>query len=133
MAASLEVRPPFLDLEMVAFARSLSADRKLAGRRFKAVLKAYASGRLPAAVVERPKKGFGTPLGLAFRHELRELVADHLSAERLSRQGLFRGEAVARLLDEHWRGRRDHRKQLFNLLAFNLWWETYAAGGTHAT
>ena len=48
-------------------------------------------------------------------------------------QGLFRSEYVANLLADHWDGRRDNRKQLFNLLAFNLWWEAYARGGTRAT
>jgi asparagine synthase (glutamine-hydrolysing) len=132
MLASLEVRPPFLDLEMVAFARSLPPDRKLAGGRTKAILKAWGRGRLPESVLRRPKKGFGTPLGRAFRHELRELLGDTLSNTRLRAQGFFRPEPVGRLLEDHWRGRRDNRKQLFNLLAFTLWWESYGQGGTRA-
>src|SRR5262249_50892914 len=79
-------------------------------------------------VLARPKKGFGTPLGKWFRAELRDLLADHLAPARVRSQGFFRPEAVARLLDDHLRGRRDNRKLLFNLLAFTLWWESVGRG-----
>jgi asparagine synthase (glutamine-hydrolysing) len=121
MSCSLEVRVPFLDPGIVAFARSLPGDRKLAGGDFKHLLKAYASGRLPAPVLSRPKKGFGTPLGKWFRKELKGLLGDVLSPRRVEQQGFFRGRSVARLLEEHWSGRRDNRKLLFNLLSFTLW------------
>jgi asparagine synthase (glutamine-hydrolysing) len=121
MASSLEVRVPFLDREMVAFARSLPADRKIRGRQFKVIMKRYAEGKIPEPVLRRPKKGFGTPLGKWFRSELKDLLGDVLSPERLDRQGIFRGPFVGRLLRDHWSGRRDNRKLLFNLLAFNLW------------
>lgn len=126
MSCALEVRVPFLAPEMVAFARALPADRKLRGARGKALLKAWAAGRLPAQTVERPKKGFGAPLGRWFRGELRELLEDVLSPTSLGRHGLFEPAFVARLLGEHAAGRRDHRKRLFNLLMFQLWWNAFA-------
>ena len=138
MSCALEVRVPFLAPEMVAFARALPADRKLRGARGKALLKAWAAGRLPAETVERPKKGFGAPLGRWFRGELRELLEDVLSPASLARHGLFEPAFVARLLGEHAAGRRDHRKRLFNLLMFQLWWNAFAgtrpaaAGGGRA-
>ena len=94
---------------------------KLNGSEFKHLLKRYASGRLPPAVLQRPKKGFGAPLGKWFRGELKDLLAETLAPRRVAQQGIFRPEFVARLLEEHWGGRRDHRKQLFNLLTFTLW------------
>jgi asparagine synthase (glutamine-hydrolysing) len=126
MSCALEVRVPFLAPEMVAFARALPADRKLHGSRGKALLRAYAASRLPPEIVERPKKGFGTPLGKWFRGELRELLEDVLSPASLARHGLFEPAFVARLLREHAAGRRDHRKRLFNLLMFQLWWIAFA-------
>lgn len=126
MSCALEVRVPFLAPEMVAFARALPADRKLRGARGKALLRAYAAGRLPPEIVERPKKGFGAPLGRWFRGELRELLEDALSPASLARHGLFEPAFVARLLREHAAGRRDHRKRLFNLLMFQLWWNGFA-------
>jgi asparagine synthase (glutamine-hydrolysing) len=76
--------------------------------------------------VERPKKGFGAPLGKWFRGQLRELLEDVLSPASLARHGLFEPAFVARLLEEHGAGRRDHRKRLFNLLMFQLWWIAFA-------
>jgi asparagine synthase (glutamine-hydrolysing) len=128
MSCALEVRVPFLAPEMVAFARALPADRKLSGARGKALLRAYAASRLPPEIVERPKKGFGAPLGKWFRGELRELLEDVLSPASLARHGLFEPAFVARLLREHAAGRRDHRKRLFNLLMFQLWWSAFAGG-----
>jgi len=127
MAASLEVRVPFLDPDLVRFARSLPDDRKLGPGGGKRILKLHAAGRLPESVVGRRKKGFGAPLGKWFRGELRELLGDTLSPARIRSQGLLRESEVARLLAEHWSGRRDHRKRLFNVLSLTLWFESFAA------
>ncbi len=124
MANSLEVRVPYLDPEIVAFARALPPERKLKGRGSKRILKRCAEGRVPEIVLARPKKGFGTPLGRWFRGELKEMVGDLLSKRRLLEQGFFRPEYVAGLLDEHWGSRRDHRKRLFNLVTFTMWHDT---------
>jgi asparagine synthase (glutamine-hydrolysing) len=124
MANSLEVRVPYLDPDMVAFARSLPPDRKLKGREFKRIMKRFAEGKLPESVLKRPKKGFGTPLGKWFRKELKEMVADVLSPRRLEDLGLFRAGYVRKILSDHWERRRDNRKQIFSLLTFALWHET---------
>jgi asparagine synthase (glutamine-hydrolysing) len=124
MASALEVRVPFIDNEIVRFAQGLAADRKLSGARTKHLLRRYGSGRLPEAVLARPKKGFGAPLGKWFRAELRDLLCDALAPRRLAAQGFFRADHIARLLREHRGGERDHRKQLFNLLTFTLWYDS---------
>jgi asparagine synthase (glutamine-hydrolysing) len=122
MARALEVRVPLLARAVVAFARSLPAERKLHGRSTKVILRELARRRgLPPSIVDRPKKGFGIPLSRWFRADLRELLCDSLSPGRLEKDGLFRAPAVQRLLAEHLSGRRDHRKKLFNLLTFVLW------------
>jgi len=124
MASALEVRVPWLAPSIVAFARALGPEHKLAGGEGKRVLRALARGRIPDGVIDRPKKGFGAPLGAWFRGELRDLLHDTLSPARLARRGFLRGAAVARLLEEHASGRRDHRKRLFNLLTFVSWLDT---------
>jgi asparagine synthase (glutamine-hydrolysing) len=124
MASALEVRVPWLAPSIVAFARALDPEHKLAGREGKRVLRALARGRIPDGVIDRPKKGFGAPLGAWFRGELRDLLHDTLSPARLARHGFLRGAAVAGLLEEHASGRRDHRKRLFNLLTFVSWLDT---------
>ncbi len=127
MASSLEVRVPFLDREMIAFADGLRADAKLRRSRSKVLLRTYAAARFPAEISERPKKGFGAPLGRWFRSELRPLLEEVFSPARVEQCGIFKPGYVRRLLDDHWSGRRDNRKQIFNLLSFALWYDHFVA------
>ena len=121
MACGLEVRAPFLDIELVEFLGRVPASLKL--RRFdtKHLLKRAMAGTLPAGIAGRPKKGFGIPIAAWFKSELREALQDELSPARLRAQGIFDAAEVQRLLSEHLSGRRDHRKQLWTLFMFQLW------------
>src|SRR5204862_6289765 len=80
---------------------------------------------LQADIVHRPKMGYRYPEAGWFRVELHELLADVLSAPRLRAQGIFQPEAVTRLVDEHQKGRQNHRKALWALLAFQLWHDRF--------
>jgi asparagine synthase (glutamine-hydrolysing) len=121
MACSLEVRVPLLDRRVVEVAALLPPGMKLKRFRTKHILKKTMRSRLPAAVLDRPKKGFGVPLARWFRGELAPLLRDVCEPGALRRGGLFRPEAVQRLLDEHQAGHHDHRKKLYTLLVFLLW------------
>jgi len=121
MAASLEVRAPFLDHTLVEFLTRLPVGLKLRGLTTKYVLKRAMRGRLPREVTDRPKKGFGMPVAKWVKGELRPLVRETFSPERLRRRGLFNPDYVSRLLDEHEGGRADHRKLIWTLLMFELW------------
>ncbi|HEX9924082.1 MAG TPA: asparagine synthase (glutamine-hydrolyzing), partial [Anaerolineae bacterium] len=125
MAASLEVRVPFLNREVVDFATSLPLELKLRGRTSKFLLKKSVEHVLPGDIINRPKKGFNMPVAHWLAGELRELVLDMLSEERLTRQGFFNYSYVKRLLDEHFTRQRDNRKQLWTLLIFQLWYDAY--------
>ena len=117
MAASLEVRVPFLDNEMITFAHQLPAAMKIRGGESKRILRAWLRSRVPPEIWRRPKKGFGVPLGHWFRGPLREMLVETLR----ELDGIVEATAVARLVDQHVRGKRDRRKELFNLLALALW------------
>jgi asparagine synthase (glutamine-hydrolysing) len=93
----------------------------------KRLLKRAASGRLPASILDRPKKGFAIPVARWLRGELSPLLDQMLSPSRLERQGLFRPDEVARRIAEHKAGIRDHRKPLWTLLIFQLWHESWLA------
>jgi asparagine synthase (glutamine-hydrolysing) len=127
MACSLEVRVPLLDRRVVEVAALLPAWMKLKGFRTKHILKRTMRGRVPDAVLARPKKGFGVPLARWFRGELAPLLRDVCEPSALRRGGLFRPDAVQRLLDEHDGGRHDHRKKLYTLLVFLLWSRRHGA------
>lgn len=121
MACGLEVRAPFLDAALVDAVAMLPAHYKYGRGRTKRLLKRAAAGRLPAGVLDRPKKGFGIPVARWLRGPLTGLLDQLLGPERLARQGLFRPEEVARAIAEHRAGVRDHRKPLWTLLMFQLW------------
>ena len=125
MVCSLEVRLPLLDRRVVELAASLPMRLKLRGLTTKYVLKRALSGVLPRAILERRKKGFGVPLARWFRADLAPLLRDACARDVVCRAGLFRPEAVERLIGEHAAGRRDHRKKLYTLLAFQLWASRY--------
>ncbi len=125
MACSLEVRAPFLDHAFVEFANAIPIDLKLKGLKTKYILKKAMQNKLPPEIVGRRKKGFGIPVAQWFRHELRGLMLDTLSESRIRSQGIFNPAEITRLVDEHLRGAKDNRKQLWTLFIFQLWFEQH--------
>jgi asparagine synthase (glutamine-hydrolysing) len=121
MAASLETRAPFLDHTFAEFLMKLPIGLKFHGLTGKYILKRAMRDILPPAILKRPKKGFGMPVAQWIKGELRLLVRDTFSPERLKRRGLFNPAYVQRLLDEHDRGKADHRKLIWTLLMFEMW------------
>ena len=132
MACSLEVRAPFLDVELAEFLGRVPSSQKLCRFDTKHLLKRAMADVLPAGIAGRPKKGFGVPVAEWIKGELREVVQDELSADRLRRQGIFHAAPVERLLAEHLSGRRDHRKPLWTLFVFQLWHRRWAERRTPA-
>jgi asparagine synthase (glutamine-hydrolysing) len=123
MACSLEVRAPYLDAVLVDAIAALPSSFKYGRRQTKRLLKIAAAPHLPPAILNRPKKGFGIPVARWIRGPLSGLLERLLGRERLERQGLFRPDEVALRVHEHQQGIRDHRKPLWTLLMFQLWYE----------
>ncbi len=130
MMASLEGRVPLLNNDFVAYATGLPLDMKLRGLRSKFLLKRALRGLLPDRILQRPKKGFGIPVAEWFRGPLREQMRSVLSPGRIAREGFFDPAATGGLIEEHLAGRRDNRKQLWTLFAFEMWFEGYAGLGS---
>jgi asparagine synthase (glutamine-hydrolysing) len=129
MAASLEVRVPLLNREVVSYVADLPLGLKLHRLTGKYVLKKCMERGLPREIINRPKKGFNMPVAYWLTRDLRDLTLDMLGEERINRQGLFDYTYVRHLLDEHFAHRRDHRKLLWTLLIFQLWYESYIERG----
>ena len=125
MACSLELRSPLLDHRVVELALGLPRSLKVQGRTGKVALRQAFAAELPPEVVDRPKKGFGVPLGRWFREELREPARDLLLDGRLRARGQLREDAVAELLREHESGRADHGQRLWALLMLEQWQRLY--------
>ena len=121
MACSLEVRAPFLDVDLVEFLGRVPARLKLRRLETKHLLKRAMAGILPPGIAERPKKGFGIPIADWLKGGLREALQDELSPGRVREQGIFEPAVVERYVSEHMSGRSDHRKPLWTLFVFQLW------------
>ena len=125
MANSLEVRAPFLDVNVVDFCNRIPWRLKLRGLTTKYILKRAMQGRLAEEIVHRPKKGFGIPIARWFKSELKEQLLEALDERRIRSEGLFEAAYVTRLVDEHLAGKRDHRKLLWTLFMFQKWREQW--------
>jgi len=121
MAAGVEVRVPFLDLDLVEFAARVPSEYKQRGREGKWVLKKAMEPYLPHDVIYRPKSGFGAPLRRWLQVELRDWLADVLSPERLQSRGLFDVQAVQRLMADNAAGRLDASYTLLSLACIEIW------------
>lgn len=132
MAAGVEVRVPFLDLELVEFAAQIPASFKQRGSEGKWVLKKAMEPYLPSDVIYRPKSGFGAPLRRWMRRDLRGLLADLLSVQSLSQRGLFNPAAVQRLIQANDLGKIDASYTLFALMCIELWCRRFIDQGLAA-
>jgi len=121
MAASLELRAPFLDTHVVEFAARLPWRLKLSLTRTKVLLKRALRGIVPDEILRRPKKGFGIPVAAWIRGPLRPLFEELYSDAELRRAGLFEPRAAQAMLQRHLRGEADLRKPLWTLAMFQLW------------
>jgi len=125
MATGVEVRVPFLDLDLVEYAARIPLSFKQRRRMGKWVLKKALEPYLPRDVIYRPKTGFGAPMRRWVRRELRPLVSELLSPESLRRRGLFEPAAVWRLVEQNDRGERDASYTLLSLMSVESWCRAY--------
>lgn len=121
MAVGVEVRVPFLDLELVDFAADIPLKYKQRGTEGKWILKKAMEPFLPKDVIYRPKTGFGAPLRRWLRVELRDWLTDTLSPDALHRRGLFDPEAVQNLIASNFNGSVDASYTLFSLACIEIW------------
>lgn len=125
MAHALEVRSPFLDARVVAFANGLP-DRELFSRgRGKMILRRTFAADLPAETMERRKQGFGVPIGAWFRGALREHLVDMITRDDGFCRNHFTQAPIDALLAEHMSGADDHAHRLFALLMLEHWHDAY--------
>jgi asparagine synthase (glutamine-hydrolysing) len=127
MATSLEVRVPFLDNRIVDFVCRIPSHYRMRGFTLKRLLKAALKGVVPDLVLNRAKRGFGTPMGTWLRADLRPMVEALLAKNknRLTREGLFNVDFIDSLLAAHYAGIEDYTEPIFALLAFEVWRERF--------
>ena len=91
----------------------------------KALLKELAAKYIDPNIHLRKKSGFGIPINHWLRKELKPLISEYLSDERLKEHGFFNEVYVARVVTEHLSGSHDHRHKIWCLLSFQIWFQNH--------
>jgi asparagine synthase (glutamine-hydrolysing) len=125
MAASIEVREPFLDYQMVEFFACMPSKYKLKGFTRKYILKKAAERFIPKEIVWRKKAGFGAPIRSWITGDLKDMVHDLLSEERIRRRGYFNYDYCKRIKEEEFSGKEYYSNHIWQLLTFELWHQQY--------
>jgi asparagine synthase (glutamine-hydrolysing) len=125
MATSLECRVPLLDHELVELAARMPEDVKIRGGRLKHAMKEAVSGMLPREILERKKRGFGTPMGAWLKDGLAPLVRGLLSEAVVNARGLFHFAEVQNLIAAHDANRIDGTDRLLALMNLEVWSRIY--------
>ncbi len=123
MKVSLESRVPFLDPSVVEYAWSLPLDYKIHKGEGKKILKDVLYRYVPKELIDRPKKGFGTPVDSWLRNELKDWALSLLQESRINQQGYLNYNIIKKKWDEHQSGVRNWQAQLWSVLMFQLWLE----------
>lgn len=130
MAASTEVRVPFVDVDVVRAAFRVPGEEKIVGRQGKAVLKQAASSVLPREIVYRPKGLFSAPLRAWMSRDLAATVDEVVNGGALVSSGILRRDALRRLVAQDASGRQDRAKHLWHVLTLEYWYrDAIATGG----
>jgi len=122
MAASTEVRVPYVDKEVAAAAFAIPGSAKIVGRERKAILKQAAEAWLPREIVYRPKGLFSAPLRAWIRRDLTDMVEDLVAGGTIVTSGLVDKQMVRTMIDDDRRGAADRSKEIWQLLTLELWY-----------
>ena len=122
MYYSLEARAPYLNKELIEYAYSIPLSFKIRNGESKWVLKEILRKYIPNEYIDRPKQGFGIPVSLWMRNELKEWVNDMLSSDMLSKHGFFNSSVVNKVKKEHFNLHHNHEHKLWSLIQFNQWY-----------
>ena len=121
MSVSLEAREPFLDHRLVEFLSVVPSEYKLKGKFQKRILKDIVHKYVPPAIMDRPKMGFGIPLGDWCRKDLKGLFMDFMSDEVLKKNEYLNTKNIVELRDGYLEGKLQNFERIWFVFVFQMW------------
>jgi asparagine synthase (glutamine-hydrolysing) len=125
MSAGLEGREPFLDQSIIEWAARLPSDYKYHQKEKKYILKQIVYKYIPKEMMDRPKMGFAIPVEDWLQNELKPMVQDFLSEDKLKQHGLFNTDVVLNTIKQFYRGRKEKYLHIWYLLMFQMWYDRW--------
>jgi asparagine synthase (glutamine-hydrolysing) len=132
MSQSLEAREPFLDYHLIEYTMALPMTLKLKGWNPKHLFKEAMRGRVPDAIVDRPKQPFAAPIEEWLRQGLGGFARRVILNSHLRERGLLRYDRIERILADHERGAADHGVQIWTLMNLSAWYDHWIHGENRA-
>ena len=125
MAAGVEVRVPFLDIELLEFSCQIPPKLKMKGITTKYLLKKMMEKYLPHEVIYRSKTGFGVPLRQRIKKDLDTMIQHYLSKELIEKRGIFEVKAIEKLINDNKKGKIDASYSILCLMAIESWHQQF--------
>ena len=125
MAASLEVRVPFLDNEMIDFSAQLPLHLKIRGLRTKHIVRNALKKRVPFNHHQRSKHGFDVPYKQWLRNDLVNMARNYLDPQTIDKQGILNSAIVNQIVTDHQTGAANYTRQIYGLIIFQIWFNTF--------
>ena len=122
MSTGLELRLPFLDHKLIEWSWSLPFEYKVRDDKSKWILRQILYKYIPKDLIERPKKGFGIPIGTWLRGDLKPWALDMLNEESIRKVGIFNHKEVKILLEDHLSNKKNNHYKLWNIINFQDWY-----------
>jgi asparagine synthase (glutamine-hydrolysing) len=126
MAVGLEARAPLLDYRLIELSWRIPTSVHLSSGQGKWILKHILEQYVPRSLFERPKMGFGIPIGGWLRCELRDWAEDLLSEDSLNQTGILQAKPIRNVWKQHLDGTINAQYQLWSVLMFQAWQRQYA-------
>lgn len=123
MGVSLETRVPYLDHRVMEFAWELPLSMKFKNGKGKWILREMLYKYVPEEMIERPKMGFGVPIGDWMRGPLKDWSESLINESRLKNEGYLNPDLVSRTWNEHVNGTMNWQFNLWDVLMFEAWLE----------